>query len=157
MTWKSILGASLFCVAATPASAGWQYTQWNMSPEDAVKASAGSMVLGSGEAGQRLKGYEVGAVGSYKAGSRTFKATFYFKSRKLSLIMLETTEAPRCYSLANDLKGVYGKPFDSSSSSITVTNTWHDNKAGNFVALLAIGDQCSLTYKPLVSDDAAGL
>jgi hypothetical protein len=157
MFWKSCLGLGLLFAAAAPASAGWQYTNWNMSPDEAVEASKGAMALGTGEPGQRIEGLVVGAVGSYQAGSRTFKATFYFKNNKLSLVMLETKEAPRCYALANDLKGVYGKPFDSSESSITVTNTWQDAKAQNFVALLAIGDSCSLTYKALVSEDASGL
>jgi hypothetical protein len=154
---KTLISFILGFGMATSAHADWQYTKWGMSAEQVVAASGGSMQLGSGKVGQRLDGYTIEVTGQYKSGSRIFDAILYFKNGSLALVTLDMKEAPRCYALANDLKGLYGAQFDQSRDSIMNIDIWHDRVKNNSISLLAIGDSCNLRYKPLKSEETSGL
>lgn len=157
---QSVL-CGIICLGITtfnnPAYAAWQYTEWGMTPEQVAQASNGKAMLSFGESGDNIKGYNIGNVGSHKSGKYVFRSVFYFQSNKLILIKLETTSNNQCYGLANDLMGVYGKPFSQSKSAIGAIWTWQDTQKNNRVSLLSIGDDCSLDYKPLRSSNNSGL
>jgi len=157
--WIRIASATTF-VLSSPAVAGWQYTNWGMSPEQVVAASKGKASSGSGEPGDRVSDspLEVGAVGTHSSGKWQFRTVFYFDGGKLSYIKATLQNGEKgCGSLWADMKSVYGKPFSEDHDAIMGTAIWQDSTKNNRVALLEIGDLCAIDYKPLKSADNQAL
>lgn len=150
-----IAGASI--AMSQPAYADWQYTRWGMSPAEVAAASEGQANLSGGESGQQVSGYDIGAVGTYKAGEYNFNSTFYFKNNKLSLVKLELM-GNDVSGLKGAIDGLYGKTFDQSVSPVHGVYIYHDREKNNRVDLLIIGyKSASLSYRPLVNSNASGL
>lgn len=150
---KALLLAML--AFGSPAQADWQYTRWGMTPTQVAAASGGAVVVGTGDAGDRYSGAEIGAVGNYRSGDYRFHAVFYFVNNRLSDIRLKL-EGSDAYALKNSLDGVYGKPFRESRNAYHLI-TYHDAAKNNRVDLLIIGDSATLEYRPLKDASAAGL
>jgi hypothetical protein len=158
MRAQLIVGFAIL-TASSPAFAGWQFTNWGMTPAQVVVASKGTAQLGNGEPGDRMKDspHVVGAVGTYSSGTHHFRATYYFDGGKLSLVMLKLTNGTNgCGMLWADMKSAYGKPFSEKGGLINDA-IWHDVAKNNFVAVLEIGELCNLSYKPLKSANTSGL
>lgn len=150
-----IAGASIGM--SHPAHADWQYTRWGMSPAEVAAASEGQANLSGGEPGQKVTGYDIGAVGTYKAGEYNFESTFYFAKNKLSRVDLKLI-GNDISGLKSAIDGLYGKTFDESFSPVHRVYIYHDREKNNRVDLLIIGYQsASLSYRPLVNPDASGL
>jgi len=102
-----LLGVAAAGILLTqPAFANWKYTSWGMTPEQVAAASKGTVKVGSGEAGDRMDGYDVGDTGQYVSGNYQFDATFYFQRNGLALVHLTLNGGgDQCNALRLDLEG----------------------------------------------------
>jgi hypothetical protein len=152
--------ALIFAAVSSPASAGWQYTIWGMTPQQVVAASGGKVTLGEGSPGDQISGssLRVGAIGTHSSGKWQFGTVFYFDDNKLALVQAKLRNGQNgCGALWADMKSAYGKPFSEDHDTISSDAIWHDAKKNNFISILEIGDLCHLSYKPLNSADNGGL
>jgi hypothetical protein len=105
------------------ACADWQYTKWNMSPEQVVGASGGKAKavspIGRELDHLLLRGEEV--IEGIK-----FASYFFFRERKLSAIELgleHCTESQQ-RKIATLLVGRYGRPLLDQPEGASLTKTW---------------------------------
>lgn len=157
-----IVAGALALALAAPAGAGWQSTEWGMTPAQVVAASQGRAMLNTGSSGQKISGdtRTVQATGTHVSGEHRFETTFYFRNdTRLALIKMELKEAPTgCGPLNADLQKLYGKPVKEEKSSVVTFIHWDDKAKNNRVKTVQIGtDYCSLEYEPLRDDNTAGL
>jgi len=128
---------------------GWQYTTWGMSPRQAAIASKDKVPESGGDPGQHKNGLTVGNVGSYDAGTRHFSAIFYYAESGLYDVTLSIKNLHGCPNLKEDLIGVYGEPTKSYQNFFISSYDWNDQANNNSVTLVDIGQECSITYRPL--------
>lgn len=138
------------CIAATPAAANWQYTQWGMTAPQIAAASKGA-AHASGE-GPNTKCAFTGkrpiAAGRY----RDFDAVFCSRDGRTleSVALRKTTDNPDA--IRRELLSVYGHPV-SANRIVTV---WNDPKHRNIVTFVDIaGVGAVIEYKP--AGGASGL
>lgn len=148
---RSVLIGAIGLLFSSPAQANWKYTDWGMTPIKVAEASNEDAKVSSGRPGQKMDGYDIGAVGIYKTSSHTFGVIFYFKSGYLALVRLEASSD--CALLLNQLKSNYGQPNFDNQSSIVRQITWKDIQGGNTVNFDGMdSSSCSITYEPLAGN-----
>ncbi|MGK2908640.1 MAG: hypothetical protein ACSLE1_02365 [Sphingobium sp.] len=156
---KKMMAVALASSAvASPASAHWQYTRWEMTPNQVVVASKGS-VQRFDPALDVTAPYGVKeAAGTYTSGGRTMKASFWFAGGKLSRVNLSNDDTDACFALERDMASVYGQPTTRSGGSMLTTSLWRDVAKGNRVQFSnwSTGG-CDLIYSPLATADSTGL
>ena len=141
---------------AVPANAHWQFTKWEMTPEQVIAASAGTAQLGSGEKSAQGDATK-GAVGSYIAGGYQFSVNYWFNASGLSGVGLMLRDDNQCLALQRDLLAKYGEPVERSGGAVQ-RRMWADKEASNRVVLISTGmGFCELQYAPLLSRAGAGL
>jgi hypothetical protein len=145
--WVSA-GVAAVCAMAAPATAGWQYTKWGMTPEEVSAASNGSAPESLGTSGDAIEGLEIGNVGTYRADVQVFQAIYYYRAGGLARVKLKTTQG--CDGLINRLRAAYGQPDFDNRSPVVRQVTWSDRDMGNRVHYTGVGD-CSIDYEPLES------
>lgn len=149
--------STVILVGSVPVYADWQYTSWGMSSAEVKQAAKGMAPTDGGRDGDRTEGYQVGNVGEYTSGTHRFRSVFYFVEEKLEMVKLNKIDSGSCLALFADLRGVYGKEFSLKESSVINIWVWHDSIKNNHIGLVSVGNKCSLSYKPLVSDNNKGL
>jgi hypothetical protein len=158
--WIGLIGLSLALTIGTNAHAAWQYTTWEMTPEQVIAASGGKVHPHIQTQGEHISNSPITAqaAGTYTSGAYDFTTVFYFNNsnNKLSRIDMELKNSTACYDLKTELEGKYGPP--EKATDLLEIWIWRDKAKNNRINLLRIGEQsCSLSYIPLVTADAAGL
>ena len=74
----SVVLASMLACISTPAWAGWDYTEWDMSPDQVVAASDGQVDITPHDPKTVLMGNSQLAVGKSSFEGVTLNAAFYF-------------------------------------------------------------------------------
>ena len=144
-----------------PADAGWQYTEWGMTPDQVIAASKGA--VSHGEAKSSKDGRTLFLLrGDYAAGLFNFDASFGFDAGTNGLIVVSLTLKNGPVSrLTDSLIEKYGKPVNTELTGRMVrTTVWRDTKENNVIRLfeIAAGDKSYiLSYHPLQSRENEGL
>jgi hypothetical protein len=151
------------CAAAalsSPAVAGWQTTNWGMTPEEVRAATNGNAAIGGGAATDRSRenALTVGNVGMHSSGWHQFRSVFYYQGNRLAAVKLKLLNGERgCGSLWADMETAYGRPIKDSRGQLLHFALWHDNAKNNRVSLSEAGETCTLDYQPLSQDNISGL
>jgi hypothetical protein len=155
---KEIAALALFI--STPAFAGWQWTQWGMTP-DQVKAAAAPGTVGpyndpkldTPAAATRL-------VTNYYTKLYAFSVAMSFdrRSQGLSQVRLLLNEGGdrnhlMCAELYGEMQRVYGDPDRAASPRLSV---WRDAAHDNLITLDA-NQGCWLVYEPIPTTNSSGL
>jgi hypothetical protein len=136
-------------LAASPASANWQWTQWGMAPAQVIAASGGTVHAGSNP--NVLEG-------AYTAGGRTYAATFQFLNGGLAKVELKLAGTAACESMTTDLANIYGKPDRTAFGNYGIgVGEWLDRSNGNDVVVSFLVQKCSVAYAPLATAASQGL
>lgn len=143
---------------ATPAFAGWQYTDWGMTPQEVVTASNGLAIVP-----EKLDTYVDSVVmlkAIYISGMFEFDAGFAFEdARSLNMVVLDLKNKNDCPSLLISLKNAYGPPQSADHNMMGPMSEWWDKKNGNNVRLLDQregGFGCRLQYRRIVNPGEQG-
>lgn len=156
MTVLKALAAALALTFAAPASAGWQATRWNMTPEQVAEAMAGQAPLSSGSSRDRLGEKRIGNVGTYRLGSARFRSVYYYDDRGLAHVALYRT-AGDCREIYAGIAREHGAPVRISDQLILRLFIWHDRAAETRIRLLVSQSLCNLNYERLADYEAHDL
>jgi hypothetical protein len=102
------------------ASANWQYTRWDMTPEQVVTASRGAAHAVPYDPGKSRNGLRCLVRGQYSIGDEVFDTYFCFdEQRRLRFVLLEIENPTpqQIESLKNALLTKYGEPQSRNSDS----------------------------------------
>lgn len=168
---KLLATSSLFFgFYSIPAQAGWQYTEWGMSPNEVIAASGNKIenkfyndYAGSPNLGKNLNGV-------YIFDDIEFSLKIVFdKQNKLDNVVLDVSETKKCKKLLKVLLNIYGNTVDSNLGIFSKLNdyfhdaTWQDVEHDNLINFTAyINDQrvapaiCFITYKKLIKPNEKG-
>lgn len=154
--------AALAIAAAWPAAAAadWQYTKWNMTPQQVIKAGQGAPKPVSGEeAKQKQRGKSIVKLKApFKSGNMSFMAYFHFdpKTDGLVMVVLSIDEVGQGGYLRAQLMSKYGEPNDTQIQEFSQTGfyTW---LADDLVTLMISDSFANLFYEPRVNPNNQGL
>lgn len=111
-------------------TAAWQYTTWQMSPED-VKNAAPNAVYQLSDAEQTAKSDASSPVrallrSAHKSGDLDFTAYFSFDTRTnhLSMVTLELIDTQMAQRTLSELTKKYGEPVEQKSGVFS-SAVWH--------------------------------
>ena len=137
---------------ATPANAGWGFTEWGMSPTAVVAASNGKASASSGTPGDALENSSltVRVTGREEFGSRSFRSIYYFDGDQLKLIKLTISPERGCGLLWNDIRSTYGKPTSETRNQALRQANWDISASNARLTLLDLGGRsCRMSVAPL--------
>ena len=146
----------------TPAYSDWQFTKWNMTPEEVEQAASDKYKFYSYA---NKSGIINELETEYKVGLFAFDVQFIFSKsvNKLEKIILfmRSKGPPRdlykCRELFSALKSKYGYPMDKYIIKATTKYSWLDKKNGNsvkyFINNHPINGGCSIDYFPLLAGE----
>jgi hypothetical protein len=127
-----------FC-SPSLAMAHWAYTQWGMTPEQVVAASAGTAKLlpAAGRTRNEDDHWELSVEGTYRDGPLNLSVGFMFDTQSggLKCVMYNATGADVTL-LRDTLIGRYGKPVNESGFLSSRTATWRTPDNIEFTAAL---------------------
>src|SRR5258706_14614482 len=114
---RCLLLVAPLAFAADTALAGWQYTDWGMSPEQVVKASDGSAVPDPRAVDVPNGPYETKLRAAYSAQGIMFRAYFLFSRANggLEAVRLEADDTSDCPKLGAMMDKIYSPSRDKSS------------------------------------------
>jgi hypothetical protein len=123
-----------------PAAADWEYTKWGMSPEQVVKASAGTVLLTKARPAGDGSGLDMRAQGTFASGGMNFDASFGFDAAgRLAFVTYALGEARMNDALENWLIKKYGQPKKTRGEEADV-ETWTWSHPGMDIIELDIPD-----------------
>ena len=146
----------------TPAYSDWQFTKWDMTPEEVEKAASDKYKFYSYT---NKSGIINELETEYKAGRFSFDVQLIFSksANKLEKIILfmrskePSRDLNQCRELYSALKLKYGYPIDKYNIKSTTKYSWFDNKHGNtvkyFINNHPINGGCSTDYFPLLAGE----
>lgn len=152
---KALLVALALSQSAA-AHAGWQYTRWGMTVDEARAASSGALRDNDGK--DRVRGrYNWALAGDYHAVRFDFGVTagFDVASGGLIRVVLTPRSGDACAAAVEELSAKYGAPELAEKSRFFTTRRWRDASAGNLVdftdshRIEGDGPGCSIAYEPL--------
>jgi hypothetical protein len=145
-------------IFAGKALANWQYTRWDMTPEQVVTASRGAAHTVPYDPGKSRTGRQCLVRGQYSIGDEVFDTYFCFDDqRRLKVVLLEiNSPAPQqIESLKNALLTEYGQPQSRNQDSWFWTVARENNIIQfNHSALIS---SVSIIYKSGNADMGRGL
>lgn len=156
----SIAALALF-TTATPAVAGWQWTDWGMTRAQVEKAASAHSVVLSEAKNSRPDQVELNTP--YATLGLQFLARLIFNEYgTLIEVVLVQNDVAQCPVLENLVKSSYGVPYDSYAGMGTDTWSWRDEKSKNDVMFRLIGMPgsrrwCDIQYSKLASAHDLGL
>lgn len=149
---RSTLAAALL-LAPFAAKADWQYTKWDMTPEEVISASNGEAkpLDEKLQVGMRSQpGLTPMAIGKHATECCAFDVQFHFGAdRKLGAVMLVLADRTKVDLLRRDLMEAYGAPVDRNAGGGSGEITWRDAAAGHVVRLVWFSSYAHLAYRPL--------
>lgn len=149
-----ILAAS--ALLATPATADWQNTTWQMNRQQVVRATSANPVVG--QPGDQVFGADLGAEGRYSALGFEFKSQFYFdQADRLRVVRLTVDDMTRCDALKESLRGLYGTPVEDDRVSTVWLDVQKNNRVRFTGAMPRLNFSCFVAYVPISTGGASGL
>lgn len=153
-----ILGAAF---TATPSFAGWQYSEWEMTPEQIMVASNGVAVW-NGDRSKDNPDLSTILVANYQASGITFETRFLFDIlSKLKAVVLVPNDLADCDKLPSLLSSAYGLT-EPKRGPLDVWR-WQDDANSNLVQFTDMSGPstgssllCLLTYKPKSAPNRPG-
>lgn len=147
----SVFAMATFVMATGPALAGWNFTEWGMTPEQVVRASGGTVQLSDGPVPHSPTVRE-GAKGLIQSGEVRMEVRFRFNATGLIEVSLNPADPSGCVTFAPALNAKYGKPSSSFGAGTDYAGaTWVVAASDMSVTLLGSPGECSATYRPLNS------
>ena len=116
-------------ILASPAAAGWQWTEWGMPLEQVASAAPEAAV----------------ADNSFRfvGGGIEFVATMFADNGGLSRVVLVPVELGQCQAVQDALRQAYGR-------SDTGKDAWRDEPHQTYVRLVDMSyTDCSVVYEPI--------
>ena len=148
------LAAIVFLAVSTGAQAHWQYTRWGMTPDQVVIAARGAVQRADPKSDAEMPFGVKEAAGTYAAGNRSMKASFWFKEGRLSQVDLSSDNQDDCYSVKRDLDALYLSPNSTSAMS----TIWIDEIKGNHIQYVNWGTLgCQIFYAVVQNSKSTGL
>ena len=142
--------AVVACLMPSAAFADWQFTRWNMTPNQVVAASKGTATPTT-EQPMDLVGSEFKLTAPYSAGDFQFKAYFAFDSQnRLSLVMLDLA-SPNRAELLMSLNNRYGAGTKASLIE------WNWRTSRDNVAFRLEGEHARVFYGRRIGSREKGL
>jgi hypothetical protein len=139
-------------------SADWQYTHWNMTPEQVIAASQGTAQATSKQEhkNKRLGSETPLLKAKWISGELQFVAYFYFNSNKLTTVSLELQNPEHEATLVRSLKLKYGEPKSERRLSVARTMTWRT--AMDTIGFIKVTDgPPEVRYSPRSTANTKGL
>ncbi|MDB5453628.1 MAG: hypothetical protein JWO33_2206 [Caulobacteraceae bacterium] len=131
---------------AAPAMAGWEATEWNMTPEQVEAHMPG---VHPTRMSAQLKGVKGRNRGPYVFAGLKLNATYYYDDHGLAMVMLDAP-AGKCPQVAKALLEAYGPPLTASDQIFFQVFVWHDEPEQTRVRLLTSqAGFCSLYFERL--------
>jgi hypothetical protein len=119
---------------ASPALEDWEFTNWGMTPDEVVAASAGSA--------HRVESRAIGsialeAVGTYDMAGVTFTAQYHFSQdhQGLHSVVLAARDVSQCPDLTRALAQKYGPPEVRPSAGGGSFSIWRDRRGNSLISL----------------------
>lgn len=136
------------------AAAGWQGTEWGMTPQQVANVLGELAPLDKGSPADSLgPSLTVGNKGNYVAGELRFSSSFYYDRERLALVRLELKQG-LCARLWNSLRTRYGEPAEDRRGAAK----WRDTASNTeiFVRNWGAGESdCFVSYSPLQAPPSA--
>lgn len=160
--WLAVSGLLLGGIfVSTPSFAGWQYSQWEMTPEEITAASNGVTVW-NGDRSKDNADLSTILVANYQASGISFEVRFMFTIfSKLKAVVLVPHDLANCDKLPPILSSAYGitepkrGPLDiwrwqddSNSNLVQFANMTGPSTGGSLL--------CLLTYTPKTEANQPG-
>jgi hypothetical protein len=134
---------------AMPAQAGFENTEWGMTPEQVEAAMSGKAKLSKGSKGKELEGKRIGNAGTYEVDEIEFSSTYYYDDRGLAQVSLDA-EFKQCTEVVRSVMAKHGQPKKVSDQIILRLIIWHDEANSNRLRLLySQAGICNLNYERL--------
>ena len=156
--WERLLVASALAVAllaAQPSHAGWEYADWNMTPEQVVEASQGKAK--AVPPAKKKHGLIEEVVANHAAGALSFQVSFLFRisdsKKMLDRVVLTLVNTASGAQLYRDLVAIYDRPLTDEISVIEGGDShiakWEDAAKNNRITYYGIGSYYAVDYRPL--------
>ncbi len=138
------LGLVFTLCLSLPAAAGWEYTDWGMSVEEVIGASAGKAVRHR-EPLRESWGVYPDLIVPYRAWGQWFEARCYFSATGLGLGTVRLVPQGRywCIDILRGLMTAYG-PVGRLENGRTY---WRDPARRNLISLSDFG-RCQIRIEP---------
>jgi hypothetical protein len=155
--------AIALCVCGTirPAIAGWQWTEWGMTPDQVKKVAAAKGLALTVAPNSHPDRIELNTP--YEAVSLKFRARLIFnQNASLTEVVLEEFNGSQCHLLEDFVKSSYGAPYDTGMDG-QKSWAWRDDKDKDDVMLRLVGPDgepprwCDLQYSSLADHHQLGL
>jgi hypothetical protein len=154
------LGLAALVACVLPAAADWQYTQWNMTP-DQVQAASDGVAQPNPDRRLDADGLSAALTAFYQGESIPFTATFLFNAQdRLRYVTLSPVDRISCPLVVQTLAAHYGPPEGKADMVHAKTMRWDDTENDNLVVYLDLGDgDCTIQYSklPPTRPDGKGL
>jgi len=160
---------ALACYSASAAKADWEYTKWDMTPEQ-VASAAKNQTKASSDLQPDSDGNVTKLVAPYRSGEFFFEAQFGFNSAdrlsSVTLVVKDKTagmgmgmdmgpdmnmDQGKCHDLLASVKTMYGRPQGGRSAHMQyIIETWQDRKNKNNVTYTVLnGVGCYVQYSAI--------
>jgi hypothetical protein len=131
--------------SATPALAGWEATEWGMSPEQVEAAVPGAERLLRGET---LDGKRAMSREPYQLGEQHLQARYFYDANGLAMVEVDVSRR-ECNAAVDVLLQRYGNPLRISDQAILRLVIWHDEPTGTRIRTLLSTNVCSVYFERL--------
>lgn len=157
----------LAMLLAAADTGGWQYTRWDMSPDEVSAAAATGVVPFSHKDADRA-GSKSKLLTVHEANGTGFNVVFRFSdANKLNGVVLLPKSYADCRPILEQLKAAYGKPEDESFPEYAMEVRWRADASKSIVRFFSmmrsaqIGDPaaspyCEVEYTPTTTPEALG-
>jgi hypothetical protein len=152
--------AIITSLAASPALADWQKTQWGMTKQEVMVATGGIAEKPSNLHEVHQAGHPSPFQRSYATSEFNFEARYIFDSRGLSQVDLDLRQASeaKCARLHYVLQNAYGAPVEDDDGEVLHTSDWRDtaNQNAVYYRLFKLTLTCSVNYQRLLKAGEPG-
>ncbi len=139
--------AVLGMLFATGAQAGWETTEWGMTPQQVAAAAGDAAVPVQRPYKDRQGDMVIANSGEYAIGPDRLKSRFYYEQDRLVMIGM-SLDRKHCASLVNSLQARYGAPLRISDQVILKLIIWHEAATNTRIRLLVSTSICDLYFEP---------
>ena len=135
---------------SAPASANWQYTRWEMTPEEVKTASHGAAQNNS-DHGLDAEGVKARLTAPYVGEEISFTAVFLFdEDSKLKDVTLTPKKQEDCLLMKSRLQNHYGQSAENTDMVHAGVTRWDDFDDKNLVVFLQLENNgCTIQYSKL--------
>jgi len=150
------IAASLAVLISTPAFAGWQWSNWGMTPQQ-VTAAAPDRIGPYHDAKLDTPSLISELVTTHHAEGFDFSVAMLFDRSTSGLaqvrLLLNDPDGMQCSALSGSLRNVYGPP---ETVAVMGFRRWRDTAHGNLITIEPLGG-CWLVYEPIPTSETSRL